>query len=162
MHETVRELWPELEWIEDTDLREKVTATWERALELSSLDADDLREIPFTLLVPDCPATFMEHKRCAVHIARKSAESMQLFLGRGLPIDLDIVIAGAILCDVGKLLEYERDGSETRVSERGKNLRHPFTGVALAMACDVPDAVCHIIAAHAGEGDLVRRSTGRP
>lgn len=159
MQETVRQLWPELEWIDDDDLREKVAATWEKALEMSPLDADDLNEIPFTLLVPDCPATFMEHKRCAVHIARKSAESMQLFLGRGLPIDLDTVIAGAILCDVGKLLEYERDGDETRVSERGRNLRHPFTGVALAMSCDVPDAVCHIIAAHAGEGDLVRRST---
>ena len=38
-------------------------------------------------------------------------------------------------------------------------LRHPFTGVALAMECGVPDAVCHIIAAHAAEGDLVKRTT---
>ena len=29
----------------------------------------------------------------------------------------------------------------------------------LAMECGVPDAVCHIIAAHAAEGDLVKRST---
>ena len=27
------------------------------------------------------------------------------------------------------------------------------------MMCGVPDRVCHIIAAHAGEGDLVKRST---
>jgi hypothetical protein len=27
------------------------------------------------------------------------------------------------------------------------------------MSCGVPDAVCHVIAAHAGEGDMVRRST---
>jgi hypothetical protein len=27
------------------------------------------------------------------------------------------------------------------------------------MECGVPDAVCHIIAAHSGEGDLGRRST---
>ena len=32
-------------------------------------------------------------------------------------------------------------------------------GVALAMQCGVPDAVCHIIATHAGEGDMVKRST---
>ncbi len=31
--------------------------------------------------------------------------------------------------------------------------------VALALECGVPDAVCHIIATHAGEGDLVKRST---
>ena len=34
-----------------------------------------------------------------------------------------------------------------------------FTGVALALECGVPDAVCHIIAAHAAEGDLVKRTT---
>ena len=73
-----------------------------------------------------------------------------------LPIDMDTVIAGAILADVGKLLEYEKvEGGKTRQSKRGEFLRHPFTGVALAMECGVPDAVCHIIAAHAGEGDLV-------
>ncbi|MFW6205864.1 MAG: phosphohydrolase, partial [Gemmatimonadota bacterium] len=61
--------------------------------------------------------------------------------------------------DVGKLLEYEEVESEVRQSERGRALRHPFTGVALALECGVPDAVCHIIAAHAGEGDMVKRST---
>ena len=49
----------------------------------------------------------MEHKRCVVHIARQSAEAMEQFMGRALPIDMDTVIAGAILADVGKLLEYE-------------------------------------------------------
>ena len=27
------------------------------------------------------------------------------------------------------------------------------------MECGVPDAVCHIVAAHAAEGDLVKRTT---
>jgi hypothetical protein len=70
-----------------------------------------------------------------------------------------VVVAGAILADVGKPLEYALDGGRLVQSERGRALRHPFTGVALAMECGVPDAVCHIIAAHAAEGDLVRRST---
>ena len=159
MREAVEKLWPELEWIQDPNLRRQVTQTWVRALQLSPLEPDDLNQIPFTLLVPDCPATFMEHKRCVVHIARRAAESMRDFLGRALAIDLDTVIAGAILADVGKLLEYEKVAGEVRQSDRGKALRHPFTGVALAMECGVPDAVCHIIAAHAAEGDLVKRST---
>jgi putative nucleotidyltransferase with HDIG domain len=159
MREAVEKLWPELEWIEDGELREQVTRTWVRAFELSPLAPEDLNEIPFTLLVPDCPASFMEHKRCVVHVARRSAESMQEFLGTALKIDMDTVIAGAILADVGKLLEYEKVGGKARQSDRGKALRHPFTGVALAIECGVPDAVCHIIAAHAAEGDLVRRTT---
>jgi putative nucleotidyltransferase with HDIG domain len=159
MREAVRELWPELGWIRDDDLREAVLRTWVKAFELSPLTPEDLNRIPFTLLVPDCPATFMEHKRCVVHIARKSAEAMEEFLGRALPIDHDVVIAGAILADVGKLLEYEKVDGKAVQSDRGKNLRHPFTGVHLAMACDVPDRVCHIIATHAGEGNMVKRST---
>jgi putative nucleotidyltransferase with HDIG domain len=155
----VEKLWPELEWITNRDLREKVAATWVRAFERSPLKPADLDHIPFTLLVRDCPATFMEHKRCVVHIARRSAESMVEFLGKGLKIDLDTVIAGAILADVGKLLEYEVVDGKARQSQRGEFLRHPFTGVALAMECGVPEAVCHIIAAHAAEGDLVKRST---
>jgi putative nucleotidyltransferase with HDIG domain len=159
MKKAVEKLWPELEWIANRELREQVTETWSRAFELSPLEPEDLNQIPFTLLIPDCPATFMEHKRCVVHVARKAAESMQEFLGSALSIDTDTVIAGAILADVGKLLEYEKVDGKAVQSERGKALRHPFTGVALAMECGVPDEVCHIVAAHAAEGDLVKRST---
>ncbi len=158
MREAVKQLWPELEWIGDEDLREKVLQTWVKAFESSALKPKDLEEIPFTLLIPNCPTTFMEHKRCVVHIARRSAEAMQEYLGRALPIDLDTVIAGAILCDVGKLLEYEVVDGKSRQSERGRLVRHPFTGVTLAMDCGIPDRVSHIIAAHAGEGDLVKRT----
>ena len=159
MRADVERLWPELDWIEDDTLRDQVAETWVRAFERSPLTPDDLERIPFTLLVPDCPATFMEHKRCVVHIARRGAEAMTEFMGTSLAIDMDTVIAGAILADVGKLLEYEKDGDEVRQSARGRALRHPFTGVALALECGVPDTVCHIIAAHAGEGDMVTRST---
>jgi putative nucleotidyltransferase with HDIG domain len=159
MREAVDRLWPEIGWIEDSVLREQVTQTWIKALERSPLDPDDLLEIPFTLLIPDCPTTFMEHKRCVVHIARPSALAMKDLMGNALDIDLDVVIAGAILADVGKLLEYEKVDGEAVQSDRGKRLRHPFTGVALAMECGVPDEVCHIIATHAAEGDLVKRTT---
>ena len=86
LREAVERLWPELEWIEEPGLREQVTMTWIRAFEESPLDPEDLNEIPFTLLVPDCPTTFMEHKRCVVHIARPSAIAMKEFMGNALAI----------------------------------------------------------------------------
>jgi len=101
MRETVKRLWPEIDWIQDPQLRERVTQTWIKALERSPLNPGDPNQIPFTLLVPNCPITFMEHKRCVVHIARDSAKAMQSCMGRALPVDLDAVIAGAILADVG-------------------------------------------------------------
>lgn len=160
MNATVLKLWPELEWIQDVDLREATARTWELALLRSPLSAEDLEHIPFTLLVPGCPVSFMAHKRLVVHVSRDAAVKMQEFLGDALPLDLDVVIAGAILADVGKLLEYEGTGEagKTVQSMTGRYLRHPFTGVALAMEAGVPDRVCHIIAAHAGEGDLVTRT----
>ncbi|HEV2115914.1 MAG TPA: phosphohydrolase, partial [Terriglobales bacterium] len=87
MRDAVRRLWPERDWIQDAKLRDQVTQTWVRAFELSPLQPDDLERIPFTLLIPDCPVSFMEHKRCVVHIARRAAESMKDFMGRALPID---------------------------------------------------------------------------
>jgi putative nucleotidyltransferase with HDIG domain len=157
----VLDLWPELEWIGNEDLRVKTARVWEIALEKSVLTPADLNRIPFTLLCgPDLKVTFMDHKRSVVHIARESGKLMNEFYGDELPVDMDVLIAGAILADVGKLLEYELDEKGKAVQgSYGKYLRHPFSGVSLAESCGIPAEVCHIIAAHAGEGNMVKRST---
>jgi len=160
LRDEVQRIWPELEWIADPELRRRTTDCWVRAFELSPLDPADLERIPFTLKVPDCPVSFMAHKRAVVHVARDAGRTVQEFFGDALPVDMDVLLAGAILADVGKLLEYESDGAGgSRESLRGRYLRHPFTGVALAMECGLPDAVSHIVAAHAGEGNMVARTT---
>jgi putative nucleotidyltransferase with HDIG domain len=161
MTEEIKKLWPELEWIGDPELREKTARTWETALERSVLTADDLNRIPFTLLCgPDLKVTFMDHKRCVVHVARDAGLKMNEFFRSELPVNMDVLIAGAILADVGKMLEYELDATGKAVQGKyGQYLRHPFSGVSLAEECGVPPEVCHIIAAHAHEGDLVKRTT---
>lgn len=160
MTPTVLNLWPELEWIQDPELREKTARTWELALERSVLKPEDLNRIPFTLLCgPDLKVTFMDHKRSVVHIAKASAEKMNEFYHGEMPIDMDVLIAGAILADVGKMLEYEIDANGKAIQGKyGQYLRHPFSGVSLAEQCGMPASVCHIIAAHAGEGDHVKRT----
>jgi putative nucleotidyltransferase with HDIG domain len=161
MTDTIKKMWPELEWITDVELREKTTATWQRAFEKSILKPDDLEKIPFTLLCgPDLKVSFIAHKRCVVHLARECGETMTRFFGSELPVNMDVLIAGAILADVGKMLEYELDKEGNAVQGKyGQYLRHPFSGVSLAEECGVPPEVCHIIAAHAHEGDLVKRTT---
>ncbi|PLX10038.1 MAG: phosphohydrolase [Marinilabiliales bacterium] len=161
MNKEVLELWPELEWIKDEDLREKTAKTWEIALERSVLTVKDLNTIPFTLLCgPDLKVTFMDHKRSVVHIAKEAGDIVNKSYHGELPVDMDVLIAGAILADVGKLLEYVMDESGKAIQGTyGKYLRHPFSGVSLAEECDVPAEVCHIIATHAGEGNMVKRTT---
>lgn len=161
MKKEVLELWPELDWIKDESLREKTAKTWEIALERSVLTADDLNKIPFTLLCgPNLKVTFMDHKRSVVHIARDAGNKMNDMYHGELPVNMDVLISGAILADVGKLLEYVLDANRKAVQGTyGKYLRHPFSGVSLAEECGVPAEVCHIIATHAGEGNLVKRTT---
>ena len=66
MNNEIKKLWPELDWIEDEDLREKIAATWELAFSKSVLTPEDLYRIPFTLLVKDCKVTFMANKRWSI------------------------------------------------------------------------------------------------
>jgi putative nucleotidyltransferase with HDIG domain len=161
MKQEVVNLWPELLWIHNETLREQTAKTWEIALERSVLTVADLNRIPFTLLAgPDLKVTFMDHKRSVVHIAKDAGEKINSMYHGELPVDMDILIAGAILCDVGKLLEYELNANNEPIQGvYGKYLRHPFSGVSLAEECGVPAAVCRIIATHAGEGNLVKRTT---
>ncbi len=155
----VRELWPELEWIKNDNLRKQTTETWALALEKSVLTPQDLNTIPFTLLCePDMNVSFMAHKRSVVHLSKLSGEKMMEFFKSDLPINMDTLIAGAILADVGKLLEYELKDGKAIQGCYGKYIRHPFSGVSLAEQCGVPAEVCHIIATHAHEGDMVKRS----
>ena len=161
MTDTVRKLWPELEWIKDAELREKTARTWELALSRSVLTPEDLEKIPFTLLCgPDLKVSFMAHKRCVVHVAKESGEKMNQFFGTDLPVDMDVLISGAILADVGKLLEYEID-SDGKASS-GQVWTVPPASFFRSSSCRgvrcTPE-VCHIIAAHAHEGDLVKRTT---
>src|ERR1035437_2113903 len=160
MSPEVLALWPELEWIKNPDLRKSTAKTWELALKKSVLTPRDLENIPFTLLAgPDLKVSFMAHKRCVVHVAKAAGEKMNEFFKDDLPVDMDVLIAGAILADVGKLLEYELDKEGKSVQGKyGKYLRHPFSGVSLAEQCGVPASVCHIIATHAGEGNMVKRT----
>lgn len=161
MNQEVLNLWPEMDWIQNPELKEKIAKTWELALERSVLTTDDLKRIPFTLLCgPDLKVTFMDHKRSVVHIARKAGETVNSMYHGELPVDMDVLISGAILADVGKLLEYVLDDNGKAVQgDYGKYIRHPFSGVSLAEECGVPAEVCHIVATHAGEGNMVKRTT---
>jgi len=158
MKNAVLEIWPEINWIKDENLREQVLNCWVYAIEKSVLSIEDLNKIPFSLLLKDCKITFMNHKRTAVQLAVEMAEIMKNNFGDEIKINMDILIAGAILIDVGKLLEYEIKDGKLSTSPAGKLVRHPFSGLAIADRFGLPAEVQHIIAAHSKEGDLGQRT----
>ena len=76
-----------------------------------------------------------------------------------MPVNHDHLVAGALLADVGKPLEYDKDAKGNVVKGHfGEMLRHPFSGVALCHMHGVPPEVMHIVATHSHEGDTVQRS----
>jgi putative nucleotidyltransferase with HDIG domain len=158
MREKVLEIWPEINWIKNEELREKTLHCWIYAIENSVLNIEDLDVIPFSLLLKDCKISFMNHKRTCVQLAVEMAERMLKNFKDEIKIDMDYLVSGAILIDVGKLLEYEIVDGKLKTSNAGKLIRHPFSGLAIADRYGLPAEVQHIIATHSKEGDLGART----
>ena len=158
MKDKVLKIWPEINLIKNEELHDKVLNCWIYAIENSVLSIEDLKTIPFSLLIENCNIPFITHKRTAVQLSVDIAKRMKENFGDEIKIDMDTLIAGAILIDVGKLIEYDKIDGQLTTSKAGKLLRHPFSGVAIADRFNLPPEVLHIIAYHAKEGDLAKRS----
>jgi putative nucleotidyltransferase with HDIG domain len=158
MRNKVLKIWPEINWIKNEELREKTLQCWIYAIENSVLTPEDLQVIPFTLLIKDCNISFMNHKRTVVQLSVDIAKRMRENFGNEIKIDMDFLISGAILIDAGKLVEYDKVDGKLTTSKAGRLLRHPFSGVSIADRFGLPPEVLHIIAYHAKEGDLAKRS----
>ncbi len=152
------ELIPEFNLIGDPDLRQRCVQTWEEGMKRGGWTAAELAKMAFTLLIPDCPVSFVEHTRAVTLTCVGVADVFAKVYGDKNPVNRDYLIAGALVHDVGKLLEYTMVDGKTVKSEFGATLRHPFSGVMLAAGQGMPLEVLHMIAAHAREGDLVKRS----
>jgi putative nucleotidyltransferase with HDIG domain len=146
----------ELGWISDSGLREKTLAALAKAVEAGGWGAGDIEKLPFTLLIEGVEITLVEHTRAITRCARAAALEMLEVYGDRLEINIDQLVAGALLHDCGKFVEYERAKNGYVKSHLGRMLRHPFSGTAIAHAAGLPPEVCHIIAVHAGEGDGAR------
>ena len=160
MPNKVLELLPEIEMISDSKLRDKVIAVWQEAMAARSWTNAELESIPFTLLADNVKIFFIEHVRtcCRMSVAVDDVLS-QAYGERKTRVDRDVLIAGALLADVGKLLEFDKRGDGTVFkSDYGEKLRHPFSGVGLAYKYGLPPEVLHVIAMHSKEATDGRRS----
>jgi putative nucleotidyltransferase with HDIG domain len=139
----------ELEWIKDTSLREKVVNVWNEAANRGGWT--NIEDAPFTLLI-DNSGKLTDHTKRITNLAKS------VFDNRSENINLDFLIAGALLHDVGKLLEYVKKDGKYVKGEYGEKFRHPVSGALLAKELGLPDEVVLIIYAHSHEGDKLKRS----
>ena len=139
----------ELEWINDATLRNKVVEVWFEAAKRGKWESLD--DVPFTLLIENS-GKLTDHTKRVTNLAKA------IYDQRDENINLDYLIAGALLHDVGKLLEYEIVDGKAIKSNYGKKFRHPVSGALLAKEIDLPDEVILIIYAHSHEGDKCERT----
>jgi putative nucleotidyltransferase with HDIG domain len=159
----IAQLFPSIRKIKNKSLREKVAAVWSEAITTGcggkGWTIDELRAVKFTLLAGDINMTFVEHLNSCARQCIAIAHVLKKSFRCSIPVLRDHLIAGALLADVGKPLEYDKDASGKVIQgEFGQQVRHPFSGVALAYKHGIPGEVLHIIATHSHEGDRVERS----
>ena len=159
----IAQLFPDIMAITDASLRDKVARVWDESITTGcggkGWTFDELRTIKFTLLAGDIDMRFVEHLNSCVKQCMAIAEVLNSVFGDRVPINRDYLIAGALLADVGKLLEFDKDAAGNVIKGSfGEALRHPFSGVALCYKHGLPVEVMHIVATHSHEGDKVQRS----
>lgn len=145
----IENYFSELDWIENKDLRKKVIDVWKTAIDKGKWQR--LQDIPFTLL-------FENSGLLIDHTKRITKLTLAIANNREESINKDYLIAGALLHDVGKLLEYELKAGKIVKSAYGEKIRHPAAGAQIAEECKLPKEVVHIIAAHSHEGDTMNRT----
>lgn len=150
-------LIPEFNAIQDEDLRQRVLAVWQEAMEIGGWTVDDLGQMPYTLLIEKVDITFAQHVKTVCRLCIVMEHVLKESYGDRYRIDKDTLIAGALLADVGKLMEFRKEGNKYKWASMYQYLRHPFTGVALCFKHGIPEAVMHVVATHSWEGDRFKR-----
>jgi putative nucleotidyltransferase with HDIG domain len=145
----IENCFSELAWIQNKDLRKKVVDVWKTAADRGKWQR--LQEIPFTLIFENS-GLLVDHTKRITTLVRNVGNTREEHLNK------DHLIAGALLHDVGKLLEYEMKDGKIVKSKFGEKMRHPAAGAQLAEECMLPKEVVHIIAAHSHEGDTMNRT----
>lgn len=157
MSKKISDLIPEFLSIQDEKLRTSVLAVWEEALSIGGWDLEDLEKMPYTLLIENVDITFPQHVSVVCKLCVAMEDVLQSAYGDRYDIDRDALIAGALLADVGKLIEFKEVDGKYEWASMYQFLRHPFTGVGLCFKHGIPEKVMHIVATHSWEGDKFKR-----
>lgn len=139
-------LFPELDLIADPGIRQAVARIWSQMWQDS--EYTDINQVPVSLKV-GYPQ--VKHTQAVVRMALSIADIAHEV--HGLPVRRDVLIAGALLMDASKVVEYRPgpDGTHQR-SDIGSQLPHGTYAAHLALRESLPLDVVHIVMAHSPNG----------
>jgi hypothetical protein len=159
----VRASLPELDMIEDVELRHKTIEAW--AYALSQTEFERIEDMPRG--DPGEPRmlhlTMADHLRGTAMIALGMADGFERIAGTG-NIDRDLLLSAALCHDVGKPWEMS-PRNEARWTANpslsgNPSFRHSGYGLHVCLAVGLPETVAHTAGYHSGggEGEWIQRS----
>ncbi|MFV0334030.1 MAG: HD domain-containing protein [Tropicimonas sp.] len=153
---------PEIGWIGSAEIRDKVADAWAAAIASAGLARiGDMKPSGNYDSMPLRHGTQADHIRSVARIALKIAEEMD-GLFPGFDYDRDMLIAGALCHDIGKVWEFDPENIARWKADPRKvgypSMRHPGYGIHICLSAELPEHVAHMAAAHSAEGELLTRS----
>ncbi len=162
LRKSVRKTLPEIDFIKDDDLREKVVEAWAFSLsksEFTSIDQIKASGVPGS--APIKGGTQSDHLRGVAYLAHAMADALERVHG-SIGVDRDLLWACGLCHDLGKPFEFSPQNQERwkkDVTAAGyPSIRHTVYGVYVALTVGLPEAVAHTAGAHSKEGEFVERS----
>jgi putative nucleotidyltransferase with HDIG domain len=154
----VRRLFPEVDGIEDTTLRQGVLAIW---IEVAAECAWERLEHAPKSLMAERFRTLVEHVRGVTRMALAMADVAEQ--QQGVRCNRDLLLAACLLHDVSKAVEMEPDpeGKPTggpalpaRKSALGRALQHGVYATHKILAHALPLELAHLVVTHTPESNV--------
>jgi hypothetical protein len=138
--------------ISDPSIRMKVAETWRKACRAGGLKTiQELRKLPFTVVADARGISLLQHIKAAAEGAVALAK-IQMEMPAFPRVDMDTLVAGALLHDLNKVLLFERDDKGAFRMKVGHTESAPhFPGVEIAYETLLPDDIVGLIEYECGK-----------
>ena len=146
--------YPEINLVQDKSLRKLVTDSFLLGIQLGDWDnKGGIENCPVAaegLLCDDCDVTGLVHMRSVADATSRIISCLEPWMNvLGYTLDRDFCLSSALLHDVGKLIEFDRDGDGIpRYSKVGKMFCHTSAGAYIVKKAGGDDAVVHAVLTH--------------
>ena len=150
----IGQLFPLVNEIKNVSLRNKVIKVWLKVWGESKWDC-----IEVALFNPK-----VKFERCSLVEHVNFVTTAALDIGRlvqdifRLSVNFDVLLAGALLHDVSKLVEFEPKGDGEQKTDIGRQVTHAVYGTHVALSVGVPLNVVHLIISHTPQTTLIPSS----
>ena len=148
----IRDLFPEINDLQDKTLAEKVVQIW-----------DEMWKESKWARIEDCPkgADVWEYK-LVPHVRSVTqgcvAMARSVMANYAIPVERDVLLAGSLLHDASKLVEEDPNGKASKKTKLGKLIQHGAYTAHKALALGMPLEIVHLIITHTHASGMAPKS----